>query len=139
VGARVPFQVKSVVEPFATEGAEVALDVTVTLHVTVQESLEAEGLGAEVAGKAGAVPQRLRVLGLLPLGPRHAVRHLLVGQRVLDTVSSVDELQRDVSRQAKPSLDDAHAHLEGGDGRDVTRGRRGERARPVQRTAGGGG
>ena len=42
-------QIKSVIETFATEGAQISLDVAVALHVAVQQSLEAEGLGAHSA------------------------------------------------------------------------------------------
>ena len=48
-------QVEGVVEPFAAEGAEVALAVAVTLHVAVEEPLEAEHLGADAALELGRV------------------------------------------------------------------------------------
>lgn len=49
--AGVSFQVEGVVETFTTEGAQVALDVRMTLHVSVEKPLEGEGLGTEAAGE----------------------------------------------------------------------------------------
>lgn len=48
---RVSFEVKSVVEPFATKCTEVAFDVSVTLHVPVEKALEVEHFGADSAYK----------------------------------------------------------------------------------------
>ena len=45
----VSLQVEGVIEAFPTEGAEVPLDVAVTLHVPVEQPLEGEGLGAHAA------------------------------------------------------------------------------------------
>lgn len=53
-------QVEGVIETLPTVGAEVPLDVVVTLHVTIQHTLVGEGLLADVAGEevsTGAVPQ----------------------------------------------------------------------------------
>lgn len=61
VGAHVPLQVKGVVEALPAVGAEVPLDVVVTLHVAIQHALVGEGLPADVAGEeasTGSVPQR---------------------------------------------------------------------------------
>lgn len=55
MGACVALQVKGVVESFAAECAEVPLDITVTLHVSVQEPLEAKGLAADPAGESVGV------------------------------------------------------------------------------------
>lgn len=55
VRARVSFQVERVVEPFAAEGTQIALDVRVTLHVPVQQPLEREALGAEAARELGRI------------------------------------------------------------------------------------
>lgn len=59
VGADVPLQVERVVEAFPAVGAQVPLDVVVTLHVAVQHALVGEGLLADVAGEevsTGTVP-----------------------------------------------------------------------------------
>ena len=37
-------QIEGIVESLATEGAQVTLDVAVTLHVTVQKALQCKGL-----------------------------------------------------------------------------------------------
>lgn len=93
-------EVKGVVEAFAAEGAEVALDVAVTLHVTVEQPLQTEALGTHVTLEARAVAQGLGLrLTLLCLRPRNRVRQLVVCQGVLDPVTTVDKLQRNVSRQ----------------------------------------
>ena len=55
VSSRVSLQVESVVETFPTEGAEISLDVTVALHVPVEESLEREGLAADPAPELAGV------------------------------------------------------------------------------------
>lgn len=60
MGADVPLQVKRVVEALPTVGAEVSLDVVVTLHVAIKHALVGEGLLADVAGEevsTGTVPQ----------------------------------------------------------------------------------
>ncbi len=49
----VPFQIKCVVESFAAEGAQVSFGITMTLHVSVKQPLEAERLGADPALKSG--------------------------------------------------------------------------------------
>jgi len=53
VCACVSLQIEGVVEAFAAEGAEVTLAVAVTLHVTVQKSLQGEDLGAYPALELG--------------------------------------------------------------------------------------
>lgn len=61
VGADVSLQVEGVIEALPAVGAEVPLDVVVTLHVAVQHALVGEGLLADVAGEevsTGAVAQR---------------------------------------------------------------------------------
>lgn len=44
--ACVALKVKGVIETFATESAQVTLDIRVALHMAVEESLEGERLGA---------------------------------------------------------------------------------------------
>lgn len=60
VGAYVSLQVEGVIETLPAVGAEVPLDVVVTLHVAIQHALVGEGLLADVAGEevsTGTVPQ----------------------------------------------------------------------------------
>ena len=45
----VAFKIKGVVESLAAEGAEVAFDVAVAFHVSIQESLQTETLLADLA------------------------------------------------------------------------------------------
>lgn len=52
---RMSLQIKCVVESLSAEGAQVSLCIAVTFHVSVQESLETEGLCADPAGKSGGV------------------------------------------------------------------------------------
>lgn len=55
VSSGVAFEIEGIVEAFAAEGAQVALDVRVALHVAVQEPLQAEGLRAHAAHELAAV------------------------------------------------------------------------------------
>lgn len=49
---RVPLEVEGVVEALAAEGAEVTLHVAMTLHVTIEQSLQIEILAAHAATEA---------------------------------------------------------------------------------------
>jgi len=49
VGARVPLEVEGVVESLAAEGAQIALDVRVALHVPIEQALQRKGLHADTA------------------------------------------------------------------------------------------
>lgn len=51
VGARVALQIEGVVEPFATEGAQIPLDVRVALHVPIEQALQRERLHADAANE----------------------------------------------------------------------------------------
>ena len=82
----VSLQVEGVIEAFPTEGAEIPLDVTVTLHVPVKKSLKGKSFAADPAAElagVGVAPLGLQLLRLRP----GAVQ----GQRVFDSVTSVDE------------------------------------------------
>lgn len=74
VGADVSLQVECVIEALPTVGAEVPLDVIVTLHVAIQHALVGEGLLADVAGEevtAGTVPEgHLQARTVLVTGDR---------------------------------------------------------------------
>jgi len=93
----VTLQIKGVVESFSTEGAKVSLRVTVALHVTVEEPLKGEDLGTETALELGWIH--------IGAGQWHlfnpASVHRISGKRVLDSVTSVDDLKRSVWWQAK--------------------------------------
>ena len=116
VRAGVSFQIKGVVEAFATEGAEVAFDVRMAFHVPIQEPLQGETLGAESAGEFGRIVgisavdgsrgTRRRIgsaasFARLVLRPRWRIRFgsvasrvlviVVVHQRVLDAVTAIDE------------------------------------------------
>ena len=82
----VSLQVKSVVKTFPTEGTEVSLDVTVTLHVPVKKSLKGESFAADPAAELAGVGVTSLGLKLLRLRPG-AVQ----GQRIFDSVTSIDE------------------------------------------------
>ena len=92
----VSLQVESVIEAFPTEGAEIPLDVTVTLHVPVKKPLQGESFAADPAAELAGVGVTSLGLKLLRLRPG-AVQ----GQRVFDSVASIDEFQRSVGRHAK--------------------------------------
>lgn len=52
VRARVPFKVEGVVETLSAESTQITFDITVTFHVTVQQSLQAESLVADTTAKS---------------------------------------------------------------------------------------
>ena len=82
----VALQVKRVIEALSTEGAEVPLDVTVTLEMAVQETLQGEEFAADATSKLGWVrlwPQWGHLLSPNELGR-------VAGHGVLDTESTVD-------------------------------------------------
>lgn len=54
VGAGVALKVKGIIEAFATESAQVTLDVRVALHMAVEESLQAERLGTHATHELAA-------------------------------------------------------------------------------------
>lgn len=92
----VSLQVEGVIESFPTEGAEIPLDVTVTLHVPVKKSLQGESFAADPAAELAGVGVAPLGLQLLRLGPG-AVQ----GQRVFDSVASIDQFQRSVGRHTE--------------------------------------
>ena len=51
----VSLQVKCVIEALATEGAEIPLDITVALHVSVEESLKGETFVTSSASESARV------------------------------------------------------------------------------------
>ena len=90
------FQVERVVEALSTEGTKISFHITVALHVSVEEPLQAETLLADFAFEL-AVLLRSDRFGLLGLGASGQVEC----QRVFDPVPSVDQFQRGVRRNAK--------------------------------------
>jgi len=91
------FQIKCVVESFAAECAQVTLGVTVTFHVSVQQSLQGEDLGALPALKFGWVR-------LWPDWGQLLNWNLLIGiggHGILDAMSSIDQLNGSICRNSK--------------------------------------
>lgn len=95
----VPFKIEGVIETFPAESAQVALDVRVALHVPVEEALETERLGAEVAGESSVVI--LGALFVLVLWWAGDCSRLCVRQRVLDPMASVHKFQSGVTRESE--------------------------------------
>ena len=87
MGARVPLEVEGVVEALVAEGAQVALDVAVVLHVAVHEPLQLEALVADLA--------LVLVLGVVVADLDGAEQVGVVAQRlvlgVLDAEAAVDD------------------------------------------------
>ena len=110
----VSFQVERVVEAFSTEGTKIAFHVAVAFHVSVQESLQAETLLADFALELAVLlgPHRLR---FLRLGTGRKIER----QRVLDPVTTVDEFQMRVNRNAMALLEDEDTLLEVVDAEEV--------------------
>ena len=42
MGARVAFQIKGIVESFCTKSTEISLNVAVTLHMSIQQTLQSK-------------------------------------------------------------------------------------------------
>ena len=99
VSSCVALEVKGVVESLSAEGAQVPLDITVTLHVPVEEPLQTEDLGADPTLELGRV--RLRPNSGNAVRP-HDLRSV-GGKRVLDAVSAIDQLYR--ALRAKANLE----------------------------------
>ena len=87
-----PLKIKCIIEALATEGAQVALCIAVTFHVSVQESLQGEDLVANPAHELGRV-------GLWP-GRRETFIIRLqcwIGRHwVLYSMTSIDQLNRHI-------------------------------------------
>ena len=92
----VSLQVESVVETFPTECAEISLDVAVTLHVSVEESLEREGFAADPAPELAGI--LVTSLGWKLLWFRSGS---VQRQWIFDPVASIDEFQGSVGRYTK--------------------------------------
>ena len=99
--AGMSFQVESIVESFAAEGTEIALDIRMALHVPVEESLQGETFGAQAAGELERVVRIGRHFGLLRrVGFGTVAGRVLFAaadpfvnnQGILDTVATIDEL-----------------------------------------------
>ena len=84
----VSLQIEGVVESFATECAEISLGVTVTLHVSVEQPLQCEGLTTHSTGKLAWVRLTSHGGQLLNIFLLRDVTH----HGVLDSVSSIDYL-----------------------------------------------
>ena len=93
----VSLQVEGVIEAFPTEGAEIPLDVTVTLHVSVKKSLKGESFAADPAAELAGVGVTSLGRHLLRLRPAEAVQ----SQRIFDSVTSIDEFQGSVGRHTE--------------------------------------
>ena len=90
----VAFQIIGVVESLAAEGAKVALDVAVTFHVSIQESLQTETLLADLALEFAvllALHWRLHLFWLRACGQ-------VESKGVLDPMAAVGEFRGGVRR-----------------------------------------
>ena len=96
VSSGVSLQVKGVIEAFPTEGAEIPLDVTVTLHVSVKKSLKGESFAADPAPELAGVGVASLGLELLGLRPGS-----VLSQGIFHPVASIDQFQRSVGRHAE--------------------------------------
>ncbi len=97
VSPGVPLQVKRVIEALAAEGAEVPFDIAVTLEMSVEKALEVKHLGADATlelGRVGVRPECGQSLRADHVGK-------LIGQWILNSIATVDELHRRVRTQAK--------------------------------------
>lgn len=108
VGTCVSLQVEGIVESFAAERAQVPLHVRVTFHVTVQQTLKCEVFRADathefaalVLGGRGSCRRRLLDRDVLVLFA-DATRNILDSQRILNPMTSIDELQLDLGWESQ--------------------------------------
>ena len=87
MGPSMSFQIKGVIEAFATKGTEIPLGITVTLHMPIQKPLQAEDFRAQAALKLGRVAFRSgwRQLYLWNL-------YFWIGRkRIFDSMPTIDE------------------------------------------------
>lgn len=90
--SRVSFQIERIIESFPTKRAQVPLDVRMAFHVPVQQTLQGESLVAYPASEVGlAVFRSDRGHFGFVFSSRAASHLVLIGQRVFDAVTSVDE------------------------------------------------
>lgn len=57
------FEIKSVVEAFATEGAQVSLDITMAFHMPVEQPLKTKHLGADPTNKTVSIIVARHIVG----------------------------------------------------------------------------
>lgn len=95
-----PFQVKRVVKSLSAERAEISFDIRMTFHMPVEETLKCECFVTNTASKIrlSVFCRDGRYFSLF-VSPGRASCGLLVGQWVFDTVSAVDKLKLNFSRQ----------------------------------------
>ena len=87
MGSGMSFQIKGVIEAFATKGTEIPLGITVTLHVSVQKPLQTEDFRAQAALKLGWVTLRSGRGQFF-----HGSFFLRVGRkRIFDSMPTIDE------------------------------------------------
>lgn len=91
---RVPLQIERIIEAFPAERAQIPLHIRMTLHVSVEQTLQRKRLIAH-----STTEMRLAILRCnrrhfrLVITPRALSQRLLIRQRILDTVAAVHELQ----------------------------------------------
>lgn len=99
---RVPLQVKGIVKSLAAERAEVSLNIGMAFHMSIEQTLQRETLVAHPAAEVRlAVFSRYGSHFNLVVRPRSLPYGLLVGQRILDPVAAVHELQLHLGRKTQ--------------------------------------
>lgn len=106
VRSRVPLKIERVVETLSAERAQVTLDVTVALHVTIEKSLQAKIFAADSASESVRIVVLARWRSSCPLlfASRGCLSLTLDRKWVFNSVTPVDELQLAVARQSQPLL-----------------------------------
>lgn len=101
--ARVSLQVERVVESFAAERAQIALDVRMAFHVPIEQSLQRKRLGADVAGELVrvVVGDRNRRFFAVVTASAATAQHMVERERILESVSAIDEFQLNLGGQSQ--------------------------------------
>lgn len=95
----VSLQIKRIVKSLSTERAQISLHVRVTLHVSVEQTLQRKRLIAHSTTEMRlAIFRRNRSDLRLIISPRTLPYSLLTRQRIFDTVTTIDELQLHLGR-----------------------------------------
>ena len=92
-----PLQIKRVIETFATEGAQVALCIAMTFHMSIQKPLQGEDFVAHPAHELGRI-------GFRPGWWQSFIITLqcrIGGHWILNSVTAIDQLNRHIRWNSK--------------------------------------
>jgi len=104
----VSLQIECIVETLSTEGAEVSLCIAVTLHMTIQQPCKTKGFSTSATGKPRRIIFTSHWGQLFTLFFLRDIGH----HRVLDPVTTIDQLEMGILRNSVALLEDEDALLQ---------------------------